>query len=73
MTTRYRKVAQADPEEEESKKIRAERIEKITAKIHAVFWVAAAVAVFIFTDTINLIHSDRINRQDATALFQQFF
>ena len=64
MTARYKRVSQSDPEEEESKKIRAERVEKIIAKLHAVFWVAAAIAIIILTDLFNLIHSDKINRFD---------
>jgi hypothetical protein len=59
----YRRVAQSDPtEEEESKKSRAERIEKITSKIHALLWVAAAIAIFLLNDISMLIHSDKINR-----------
>ena len=62
MTARYRRVAQSDHEEEESKKVRAERIDIITSKIHALFWVLAAIGVVYFTDFLSLIHSDEINR-----------
>lgn len=65
-STRYRKAAAMDPEEQaeaESKKIRAERIDKILAKIHAVVWVVLSVALFVLTDTAGLLRSsDKINR-----------
>ena len=70
-STRYRRAAPMDPEEQaeaESKKIRAERIDKILAKIHAVVWVLVSIALFIVTDTINLLRSsDNINRCGRTA------
>ena len=39
---RYKRVAQTDPDtaEDEAKKSRAERIEKITSKIHAFLWIS---------------------------------
>lgn len=65
-STRYRRAAPMDPEEQaeaESKKIRAERIDKILAKIHAVVWVLTSIVLFIVTDTAGLLHSsDKINR-----------
>jgi hypothetical protein len=67
MTTRYRKVPQTDTNraEEERKKKRAERVEKITAKIHAVAWVAAAVAVAYYTDIFRIAFTDdRVNRYE---------
>lgn len=64
MTARYRRVPQADPEVEESKKIRAERIERITAKIHAFFWILASIGIIYFTDLPNLVYSAEINRYD---------
>jgi hypothetical protein len=64
MSGRSKKNSQEtdDRQEEESKKHRAERIEKITAKCHAVVWILAAIAVFIATDLTNLIHSTKLNR-----------
>ncbi len=62
MTARYRRVPQSDPEVEESKKIRAERIERIASKVHAVFWVLASFGIIYLTDLANLIHSNEINR-----------
>ena len=68
MTARYKRVAQSDPEEEESKKIRAERVERITSKIHALVWVVASVGTVYFTDLFALIHSDELNRFDLSLL-----
>ena len=64
MAQRYRRVPVGElGEEEEAKKQRAERIDYITAKIHAVFWVGAAVAIVYFTDLVNVaLHDDRVNR-----------
>jgi hypothetical protein len=64
MAARYRRVTQVDPAvgEEESKKIRAERVERISAKIHALFWVIAAIGIMYFTDLFSIIYSDKINR-----------
>ena len=66
MSARYRRVNQTDVgEEEEAKKQRAERIDYITAKIHAFFWVSAALAIIYFTDLVNIaIHDTRVNRYD---------
>lgn len=62
MPVRYRRVAQAEAGEEESKKIRAERADRISAKLHALVWVLAAIGVIYFTDFFNLVHSDKLNR-----------
>lgn len=63
MTARYRRVAQSEPEEEETnKKQQAQRIERITAKIHAAVWVALAGLLAYFTDFLHLLISNRINR-----------
>lgn len=49
--------------EEEVKKHRAERIDYIQAKIHALFWVGTAMAIIYFTDLINVALNDtRVNR-----------
>jgi len=45
-----------------NKKLQAQRIEKITAKIHAFVWVLLAVLLAYFTDLPSLVVSDRINR-----------
>lgn len=62
MPVRYRRVAQAETGEDESKKIRAERADRISAKLHALVWVLAAIGVIYFTDFFNLVHSDKLNR-----------
>lgn len=67
MTTRYRRVQQSDGaernEEELNKKKRAERVEKITAKLHAVVWVIVAILAFVFSDIIRIaIYDHRVNR-----------
>ena len=58
MAVRYRRVAQSEPEEEGenlSKKERAERIERITSKIHALIWLLLTAFLIYFTDLINLL------------------
>jgi hypothetical protein len=64
MAARYRRVSQTEPDEQESnKKLRAERIEKITAKLHSLLWMILAAFIIYFTDLINLIQDpSKINR-----------
>jgi hypothetical protein len=63
MSVRYRRVNQGEVEEEdENKKASAERAERISAKIHALFWVLAAITVVYFTDLAQLLFSDKLNR-----------
>lgn len=64
MAARYRRVTQVDGagEEESTKKVRAERADRISAKIHALVWVFAAMAIVYFTDFFTLLHSDKLNR-----------
>lgn len=59
MSVRYRRLNVNDENcEEEVKKQRAERIDYIQAKIHALFWVGTAVAIIYFTDLINVALND---------------
>lgn len=64
----YRKIHQSEPtsneyEEELVKRARAERLDKITAKIHAVFWVASSIAILIYTDIFNVaLYNEKVNR-----------
>ena len=64
----YRRLQQSETnaeeyEEELKKRTRADRLDRITAKIHAVFWVAAAVCIFIFTDILNVaLYNEKVNR-----------
>lgn len=62
MAARYRRVNQQEAGEEEFKKIRAERADRISAKLHALVWVIVAVALIYFTDFFDLICSDKLNR-----------
>jgi hypothetical protein len=61
----YRAAQTEEPnhEDDEAKKKQAERIDYITAKIHAFFWVGTAIAVVYFTDLVNVVLNDaRVNR-----------
>jgi hypothetical protein len=63
MSARYRRVNQGEvDEEDENKKASAERAERISAKIHALFWVLAAITIVYFTDLGPLLFSDKLNR-----------
>lgn len=64
MVARYRRVAQAEsPGEQDVKKKRADRIERITAKLHALVWIAASAALIVYTNIFKLaIADDRVNR-----------
>ena len=52
MAARYRRVpgAEAGDEADEAKKLRAQRVDYISAKIHALFWVCLAVAIIYYGD-----------------------
>eukprot|EP01041_Mallomonas_annulata_P008719 gene8719-18030_t len=60
MTARYKRVPQTEDNDggEELKKRRAERIERITSKVHAVFWVAIAIALLSYTNFFNIALTD---------------
>lgn len=65
MTTRYRKVPQHEEQdrEEAAKKLRAQRVERISNKIHAAFWVVGAGLLAYYTDVVNVAFNDkRVNR-----------
>ena len=66
MVARYRRVAQTEsPAEQDVKKTRADRIERITAKLHALIWIAASIALLIYTDIFNVAITDpKVNRYD---------
>lgn len=63
---KYRRVAREERnnvEDEEIKKRRAERVERISNKIHAAFWVLSSIALLYYTDLFNLaLHDPRVNR-----------
>jgi hypothetical protein len=60
MAVRYRRVPLSEEAEnpEEDKKKQAERIERITAKIHALFWVILSALICYYTDIITIITMD---------------
>lgn len=64
MVARYRRVAQAEsPLEQDVKKKRADRIERITAKLHALIWIAASAALILYTNIFQMALTDpRVNR-----------
>lgn len=66
MTVRYRRIPQNEPEEieETNKKMRAERMERISSKLHAFVWILVAVFIIYYTNMVNLLFSDRINRYE---------
>lgn len=64
MVARYRRVEQNDnPAEQDVKKKRADRIERITAKLHALIWIVLSAALMYYTDIIHVGFTDqRVNR-----------
>lgn len=64
MSARYRRVAQNEsPVEQDAKKKRADRIERITAKLHALIWIAASAGLMFYTDIFQVALTDeRVNR-----------
>lgn len=64
MSSRYTRIQTSESEEEvDTKKIHAERVERIQTKIHAAIWVSLAVATIYYTDFIKVILTDeRVNR-----------
>jgi hypothetical protein len=69
---RYKKVSQTDEDEltaqnerkqeEESKKQTAERLEQISVKIHALFWVFAAIALGAYVDLVHVFSHHKVDR-----------
>lgn len=65
MTSRHRKVATSeavDDQERINKKDKAERIEKLVAKLHGLFWIGISALIIHYTDFFVLLVSDKINR-----------
>jgi hypothetical protein len=65
MTARYRKVSQTETVEEQeiiNKKQRAERIDKLVSKLHALFWIIVCIFIVHYTDMFSLLFSDKLNR-----------
>jgi hypothetical protein len=64
---RYKKVPQMDSNDSDDsrKKATAERMEQISTKVHALFWVIAAIFMIIYSDIIKIsIRDSRVNRFD---------
>ena len=63
-SVRYRRVSRDEENEvEDVKKRQSDRIERITAKIHALFWISLAAYVVYYSDIINYaLYSDRVDR-----------
>jgi hypothetical protein len=75
MSRRYKKVSQNEndddadettdltSQEEESKKQTAERLEQISIKMHALFWVFAAVGLGYYLDLFHVaLTHQKVNR-----------
>jgi hypothetical protein len=71
MVARYRRVAQTEsPLEQDMKKKRADRIERITAKLHALIWIAASAALILYTNIFQMALTDqRVNRYATKTAF----
>lgn len=64
MVARYRRVEQNDNStEQDVKKKRADRIERITAKLHALIWIVFSAILMYYTDIIQIgLTDERVNR-----------
>lgn len=64
MVARYRRVDQNDNStEQDVKKKRADRIERITAKLHALIWIVLSAILMYYTDIIQIgLTDERVNR-----------
>lgn len=65
MERRYNRLAQVEggSEVEETKKKKADRVDRITAKLHALFWVVAAGVILVYSDIISIgLFDKRVNR-----------
>jgi len=54
---------QAEVDAEQAKKNRNKKIDQISSKVHALFWVATAIALIVYLDIWNVVMNDtRVNR-----------
>mgnify|MGYP005993468945 CR=1 FL=1 len=52
-----------DNDTDQTKKIKNKTMDQITAKVHALFWVALAIALVVYLDVRNVVLNDnRVNR-----------
>lgn len=62
---RYKKVPQIDTNESDDsrKKVTTESLEHISTKVHALFWVVAAICTIYYSDFIKVsVRDSRVNR-----------
>ena len=60
---KYKQILKKDDNEEEVKKRKADKLERISAKVHAIFWVVSAILLIKYTDVYNLVlYSEKVNR-----------
>ena len=61
---RYRRVSrEEDSEADDKKKAQSDRIERFTAKLHALFWVCLSIYVIYYTGLFEVaLRGDRVDR-----------
>lgn len=65
---------QADANAEQAKKIRTKTLDQVSAKVHALFWVATAIALIFYLDIGNVVLNDvRVNRVALNLAVFSFF
>jgi hypothetical protein len=65
MSSRYSRLNTAEPEADSTsaKKAHSDRVERISSKVHALFWVGVAGGTIHYTDFINVaLNDDRVKR-----------
>jgi hypothetical protein len=65
MSSRYSRLQTFEPKESatDAKKVQAERVERIQAKVHAFFWVALAIGAIYYVDFLNVaMHNETVRR-----------
>ena len=63
-SVRYRRVARdEDNEAEDKKKAQSDRIERFTAKLHALFWVCLSIFVVYYTELLEVaLYGEKVDR-----------
>jgi len=65
MSSRYSRLQTSEPKESvgDAKKVQAERVERIQAKVHAFVWVGLAVGAMYYVDFFNVaMNNDSVRR-----------
>ena len=68
----YKRVSRDETSEEENKvKLqKSERMERIGAKIHAIFWIVLGILVTVFTNIFDrALHDEHVNRYTVIQLY----